>query len=185
MPSPGEQLPRFVPDADWPPYAFVPCREVPHPIRDPEGHLFGADPVVEEIDPERWRECRGYLWGVDLFNNGFYWEAHEAWEGVWRGHDRSETPAIFLQGLIKFAAAGVKAREGVPRGVVGHATGAAGHFREVLARTGKEVYCGLKLVDLAAAADRLGQDADSLQPDEERGPRIVCAYVLRPGESVP
>ncbi len=29
-----------------------------------------------------------FLWGLDLFNHGYYWEAHEAWEGLWQVADR-------------------------------------------------------------------------------------------------
>jgi uncharacterized protein len=181
----SDSFSRYVPDATWPRYAFVPGRGLPHPVRDPEGHLFGAEPVVERIDPERWRECHGYLWGVDLFNGGFYWEAHEAWEGVWRAYDRSETPALFLQGLIKLAAAGVKTREGVVHGVRNLAAGAARHFREVLDRPdGGESYCGMNPGDLERVAIRVEQLAETLPIDNDKGPRIVFDFVLRPGVSV-
>jgi uncharacterized protein len=26
-------------------------------------------------------------WGLDVFNHGYYWEAHEAWEGLWQVAD--------------------------------------------------------------------------------------------------
>ncbi|MER9007639.1 DUF309 domain-containing protein [Mesorhizobium sp. M0862] len=25
-----------------------------------------------------------FRWGIDLFNHGYYWEAHEAWEPLWQ-----------------------------------------------------------------------------------------------------
>jgi hypothetical protein len=183
FPSP-ERRPRFVPKRQWPPYAFVPGRGLPHPVADPQGHLFGLHAPVVPIDPSRWRECGAYLWGVDLFNFGFYWEAHESWEGVWRSYDRGETPAVFLQGLIKLAAAGVKVREGVPDGTNSLAAGAAEHFREVRTRgDGGEVYCGLTTVELESAARRVTADAPGFAPDTDRGPRIVFELVLRPGGS--
>jgi uncharacterized protein len=180
-----DQPPSYVPDASWPRYAFVPGRGLPHPVGDPDGHLFGVQPIVEKIDPVRWRECRAYLWGVDLFNQGFYWEAHEAWEGIWRSYDRAETPALFLQGLIKLAAAGVKTREGVVRGVVNLAVGAACHFHDVRGRAdGGEKFCGLNVAELEGTALRIEHDADVLRIDTEKGPRIVFDFVLRPGEPV-
>jgi hypothetical protein len=173
---------RYLPDKELPPYAFVPGRGLPHPIADPAGHLFGVKAVVERIDPMRWQKCRSYLWGVDLFNNGFYWEAHEAWEGIWRSYDRSETPALFLQGLIKFAAAGVKIREGVPRGVVNLAAGAVGHFREVRGRPdGGEDFCGLHLTDLETALFDVEREGINLPFDTDRGARVVFDFVLQPG----
>jgi len=80
---PQGEVPRFVPDQPLPPYSFVPGR-FPHPVNDPQGHSFGADPPPAELlDPDRWQICRAYLYGVDLFNHGYYWEAHESWEGLW------------------------------------------------------------------------------------------------------
>ncbi len=55
-----------------------------------------------------------FLEGVQLFNLGKYWEAHEAWEIPW-GQARAqgdEQEACFVQGLILYAAAIHKARHG-------------------------------------------------------------------------
>ena len=52
--------------------------------------------------------------GIDLFNAGRYFEAHEAWEILWlpaTGEDR-----IFLQGLIQLAAAYLQRERGNVRG---------------------------------------------------------------------
>lgn len=44
--------------------------------------------------------------GISLFNQGNYWEAHEAWEDVWKTlSDRPEDDGeIILRGLIQFTA---------------------------------------------------------------------------------
>ncbi len=65
--------------------------------------------IPEPPDPEEWRACRNYLYGIDLFNHGFYWEAHEAWEGLWVACGRRGPTATYLQAL-NLAAAGFKAR---------------------------------------------------------------------------
>ena len=62
----------------------------------------------------------GHGWAVDLFNYGYYWEAHEVWEGNWHAFGRSGSKADFVKGLIKMSAAGVKAREGNSTGVRRH-----------------------------------------------------------------
>jgi predicted metal-dependent hydrolase len=179
-----ESLPRYVPDAPWPLYAFVPGRGLPHPISDPDGHSFGSTPAVEAFDPARWPESRAYLRGVDLFNYGYYWEAHEVWEGIWRGYDRSQTPALFLQGLIKLAAAGVKTREGVVQGVTRLAADAAAHFREIHNRPdGGNEYCGLRADALESLARGVEREACVLRNERDRGPRVVFSFALRPGES--
>jgi hypothetical protein len=79
-------------------------------VSDPQGHSFGAHPApAERFDPDQWPLCRAYLYGVDLFNHGYYWEAHEAWEALWHACGRTGSTGWFLKGLIKLAAAGVKA----------------------------------------------------------------------------
>lgn len=45
-----------------------------------------------------------YLYGIDLFNHGFWWEAHEAWEPLWKACERGSGERLFLQGLIQYAA---------------------------------------------------------------------------------
>jgi hypothetical protein len=57
--------------------------------------------------PERWRENEAWLYGVDLWNHGFLWEAHEAWESIWRVPFDAEQ-SEFLRGMIQCAAAGLK-----------------------------------------------------------------------------
>jgi hypothetical protein len=61
-----------------------------------------------------------WLYAVDLFNGGWYWEAHEVWEGFWHALGRATPEAQFVQGLIHLAAAAVKTREGKPAGVARH-----------------------------------------------------------------
>src|ERR1043166_6021237 len=46
------------------------------------------------------------LKGIDLFNQGLYWEAHEAWEFVW--HKKKGREWAFYQGMIHVAAALLK-----------------------------------------------------------------------------
>jgi len=173
---------RFVPHRAFPPYAYVTGR-TPHPRRDPRGHSFGApEPPPAAFDPAGWRACEDYLFGIDLFNCGYYWEAHEAWEGLWRasrGADRvraalphapSEPPGgdaseatLFLQALIKLAAAGFKARQGRPEGVSRHASVAAALLREIA--TSEPRFMGFIIPELIeraaaiAALDRARLDA--------------------------
>src|SRR5215469_14288811 len=82
----------------------------------------GAAPQELLLPPERWGEQRSYLHGVDLFNDAFWWEAHEAWEGLW-SHAEG-TQRLFLQGLIQLAAALLKHRLQSARGCIRLAGGA-------------------------------------------------------------
>jgi hypothetical protein len=166
--------PRYLPDEPLPPTAFVPGR-TPHPNQAADARHELPPP----LDPARWPDSRAYLRGIDLFNHGYYWEAHEAWEGLWHAAGRRGTTADFLKGLIQLAAAGVKVREGRADGVANHARRAAELFGRT-ATAGGEVasYLGLPLRDLldcCRAAE--GQPA---RPDPAPGPRVVFDFTLRP-----
>jgi hypothetical protein len=89
------------PDEPLSPYAYVPGR-FPHPTADPAGHSYGIKPAVPpKPEPERWQQCCPYLYGLDLFNAGFYWESHVAWESLWFACGRKGVVADFLKALIK------------------------------------------------------------------------------------
>ncbi len=131
--STGLLLGRYCPDRPLPPYTHVPGR-TPHPERDPDGHGVRLPPTaVAAVDPTAWRDCTAFLYGVDLFNAGFSWEAHEAWEDLWRGYPRNSESGLILGGLIKLAAAGVKARATNPYGVSRNAAKADRYFRRARA----------------------------------------------------
>src|SRR5262245_31357021 len=94
----------------------------PHPQSDPAGHSYGRHVTPSAvIDDTDWDQSATYLHAIDLFNHGYYWEAHEAWESLWHACGRGGPVADLLKGLIKLAAAGVKVREGRPAGVASHA----------------------------------------------------------------
>jgi len=54
----------------------------------------------------------GFDEGVDLYHEGYLWEAHEAWETEFKGPDRE-----FIQGLIQLAAMLLKSHVGNEEGV--------------------------------------------------------------------
>ena len=135
---------RYLPGRAFPPYAFLPGRD-PHPTRDPRGHSFGSpEEHPPFLPPHRWRESTPYLWGVDLYNNGFLWEAHEAWEGLWHVSKGERVLALYLQGLIQCAAAWLKIAMEQPRGVERLAALALEKLDEVALASGG-CYMGLDL----------------------------------------
>jgi hypothetical protein len=92
---------------------------------------------VPSIKTDEWADSPSYLLGIALFNAGYYWEAHEAWEALWLAHGRRGPVAAVLQALIKLSAAGVKVREGRPAGVRSHAAGAGQLFAESRGQGGR------------------------------------------------
>lgn len=96
----------------FPPYRYVPGRS-PHPTRDPKGHSHGRpDPTLDSFEPEHWQRCEVYLYGIDLFNHGYWWEAHEALELVWKTQGRQTPSGLYLQGLIQLGVALLKKHQG-------------------------------------------------------------------------
>jgi len=100
--------PRYAPKRGFPPYRFTPG-VTPHPRQNPQGHSYGKkDEKPDYLPPERWRENEFYLFGVDLYHQGYLWESHEAWETLWHLTDKEGAEGQLLQGLIQNAAALLK-----------------------------------------------------------------------------
>ena len=149
---------RMLPNAELPTYTYIPGTQTPHPIRDARGHSSGRKPSnLIPLVEENWADNRGYLWGLDLFNLGFYWEANEEWELVARHTPVDTLPNLFLRGLAKLAASGVKVREMSIHGVRRHAASAGELFADVAAETDGDGYAGLTFTELQFASDRAAQ----------------------------
>ena len=69
--------------------------------------------------------------GIDLFNRGLYWEAHEAWESDWIV-DRRGPDAGFYKGLIQVAAGCLHYRRHNRRGAVSKWGGGLAYLRPYL-----------------------------------------------------
>ena len=166
--------PRYAPAITLPPYSYVPGHDLPHPVNNPAGHLYvvrnsAHEPPISAAvladlptvlhsrrralaatlaDNSRW------LHAIDLYNAGFYWEAHEVWESFWNALGRTTSEAQFVQGLIRLAAAAVKIREGKPAGVARHSKRA----RELLGDLGAAhggVTLGLAAESISAVVTEL------------------------------
>jgi hypothetical protein len=162
----GRETPALCTDSTepLPPYSYVPGGPWPHPISSPRGHWFGRrPPKVESDEAGQGPRSPAFLRGVELFNAGYYWEAHEVWEGLWHAHGRQGATADVLKGLIKLAAAGVKVREGQEHGVRTHAR-RAGETFAAARRQGGPLQLGL---DLDQWIDRANHLADN--PPSDRG----------------
>jgi uncharacterized protein len=142
----------------FPPYSYVPGGPWPHPTSSPQGHSFGQK-AAKLASPS---ETRGvapprFLRGAALFNEGYYWEAHEVWEGLWHAYGRRGVLADVVKALIKLAAAGVKVREGQEHGVRTHAGRAADLFTSAQ-RSGPIHQLGLNLDQWAERCRKIAED---------------------------
>ncbi len=110
LPDPGNRGLQRYSSRPFPPYRYVPGLH-PHPTRHRSGHSYQASPRFSRHPPwstEQWRTLDDWLYGVDLFNRFYFWEAHEAWEGLWAAAERESAGHTMLQGLIQVAAALLK-----------------------------------------------------------------------------
>jgi uncharacterized protein len=171
---------RLLPAAELPAYTYVPGTSTPHPLRDPRGHSYSRKGRTSmPLVPENWADNRTYLLALDYFNAGYYWEAHEEWERLWRLAGPECAVGRFLRGLIKLAAAGVKVREYSIHGVRRHAASAGEVFADVAAEIGTDRFCGLEFTTLQFAADRAAQI--SYDRDYSVGKAVrVFPFVLEP-----
>ncbi|MFT5051867.1 MAG: hypothetical protein ACI8QZ_003296 [Chlamydiales bacterium] len=138
---------RYAASRPFPSYAFLPGRDA-HPTRDPLGHSYSEDPepAAAYFPPEQWAANEDYLFGVDLYNHGYLWEAHEAWEGLWHQAKHDEMQAQLLQGLIQCAAAALKIPMEQPGGLVKLSEKGTERLEQV-ARATRAPYMGLDLWD--------------------------------------
>ena len=167
--SSGKTLPRYT-RRPFPPYRYLPFRGGsghPHPRNDPAGHSYDADEeYLPHFAADDWADCEPYLYGIDLFNHGYWWEAHEAWETVWLAAGARETRCgRFVQGLIQLAAAQLKRALGARQGAQSLTDAGC----EKLAES-QGIYLGIDVAALMAAAQRC------LHEDRGEFPRIALQF---------
>ena|SRR5712691_2022502 len=85
--------------------------------------------------------------GIELFNRGLYWEAHEAWEGDWMPV-RKGPDSGFFKGLIQVAAGCLHYSRRNRRGAVNKWRSGADYLRPYL-----PTHRGVKLAPLVEAID--------------------------------
>ncbi|MCG8403560.1 MAG: DUF309 domain-containing protein [Phycisphaerales bacterium] len=146
--------PRYI-DIPFPPYRFVPGRH-PHP-NSPQGHshlLPGeTEPPVIFHPPEDWAKSPDYLYGCDLYNHGYWWEAHEAWEGLWHKTAKGSPQRSYLQGLIQVSARHLKLFLGHMEGVERLRETGTAHLRKTLDAISNDYFMGIHLSDWLARVD--------------------------------
>ena len=160
---------RYVPHCSFPPYRHLPG-QTPHPRTHPRGHGYGRQEQYDgaPLREDNWRQNTPYLFGIDLYNCAYWWEAHEQWEVLWHLAGRQTSSGLYLQGLIQTAAALIKWHQGNRRG-----RGTLwGRGRGKLARVGavQRVYMGLDLEDFIERLDGFFASCDSAADGH---PRIV------------
>jgi len=122
--------------------------------------MYGVrEPAAHPLTEDGWAENEDFLFGVDLFNAGYFWEAHTFWERLWAFEETPPEIRRFLRAIIQTAAACLKVRQRQTAGA-----------RKLLDRAGLENLEPRKLgVDVRA----LGGDVRRFVEGEGEPPRIV------------
>ncbi len=153
----------------FPRYRHIP-NLTPHPVIDPKGHSYQkSEEKVAYCPPDKWMQNESYLYGVDLFNHGYWWEAHEAWENVWLTTEKTDLEGLYLQGLIQFAASLLKLYTGSKRGFDSlwkEAQRKIKHCTGELAESKRRHFMGIDLPEWLERAEVFGS---SLQVNEGEG----------------
>ncbi len=98
-----------------------------------------------------------YREGIELFNRGQFWHAHEAWEARWL-HSSGYTRQ-FIQGLIQVAAALVHWQRGNQRGLLRN-----WHKAQINLSAVPSPYAGIDLTALGAWMDGMATHAITNAP---------------------
>ncbi len=148
-------------DRAFPPYRHVPGLH-PHPTAHPDGHSYeGEHAETHGVAPptlEDWRNNEEYLYGIDLYNYGYWWEAHEAWEALWQLTDKADMIGQYLQGLIQVSAAHLQQHVGRVDGVARLIIRSRAHLENALAQLEPEtVIMGVALAGFLHGTQRYFQ----------------------------
>jgi hypothetical protein len=94
-------------DKNFPEYAHRPGETI-HPNQE-GGHSFEkTEPKAIALDVSNFADHPEYLFGFDLYNHGYFWEAHVYWEACWHAVGRKGDVADLLKSLILLSAGRLK-----------------------------------------------------------------------------
>ena len=127
MSADSQELVRYCPSRELPSAPYIPG--VTSHSQKPLPNLH---PVVWTGTADSLQTSADFLWGVDLYNHQYFWEAHEVWEDLWKIAQSGSAMRKFLQGLIQYAAACLKASIGSWDACLSLSEKARAKFNEVL-----------------------------------------------------
>ena len=73
-------------------------------------HLPGSGGAADMVplDAAKGDDANAFRYGADLFNHGYFWEAHEVWEAVWLASPPNSRRRQGVHSLIQMANACLK-----------------------------------------------------------------------------
>ncbi|HZY13943.1 MAG TPA: DUF309 domain-containing protein [Beijerinckiaceae bacterium] len=143
--------------------------------RAPDGEpLESAKALVPlRFDPFVPAKNAAYQYGLALHDGGFFWEAHEIWEAVWKAAPMNGRDRLALRALIQIANAGLKQRQSRPRAAARLIEDAKALLGELVARG---VAAEPESVAGRLRADRLRKELDN---EKIPGPIRLAGFFSR------
>ena len=102
-----------------------------------------------------WQGDTAYRYGARLYVEGFFWEAHEVWEAVWKASSPNSVERLLLRGLIQLANAALKLTMGRGNAALRLLIEADALLGDTAAAAGSEVAMGVGLAPLRTAVQEL------------------------------
>jgi predicted metal-dependent hydrolase len=111
--------------------------------------------VRAPVAAAEWESDIAYRYGARLYAQGFFWEAHEVWEAVWKACPPNGIERRLLRGLIALANAALKVRMGRANAALRLVAEADELLGEAGASARTETVMGVAVAPLRAAAQAL------------------------------
>lgn len=112
-------------------FQLPPYKHIPGVTKRPTDSHYGIDlDAIAADDDIDLRETPGYLYGIDLINGGWFFEAHGVLEQFWLNITEPEKRRV-VQALIQFSVALSKLRKGEERAFEGMMNKARGKLHGI------------------------------------------------------
>jgi predicted metal-dependent hydrolase len=100
-----------------PAYRYIPKLNLHPSLLKDIVHIPEIQISDEAFSEKSWSDSLYYLYAIDLFNYGYYWEVHEVLEKLWMKKGKNSPIGFFLQGLIQLSVALLKNMQSNPVGM--------------------------------------------------------------------
>ncbi len=94
---------RYCPHLPLPAYRYIPGKGAKDEHRQDLPKF-----EMKDFSREHWKESEVYLYGLDLYQHQYFYEAHEVWEELWKHVGPKSEIGKFLQARILMAGAELK-----------------------------------------------------------------------------
>jgi len=94
-----------------PDFRYIPKLHKNHGKSEELAEILEQKSPIVEFSEMTWQKSLIYLYAIDLFNYGYYWEVHEFLELIWNKKGKKSPIGIFIQGIIQISVALLKMQQ--------------------------------------------------------------------------